>query len=195
MHTIQEPSLETPSVESIVKTRSKRPAGWIAAAVIGVLVLVLLVYGLTSRPALPIAPGNPVPGFDLAALDGSTMSVGKGPGRVLVINFFASWCDPCQREAPALEQAWRVYRSRGVQFYGIAYKDAAPKAQAFLDQFEVTYPSGVDPSGTIARSYGVTGVPETFVIDKQGRLVHQFVGELSAGALIEKLDAALAASQ
>lgn len=183
--------METPRVETIDTQAPRRPAGWIAAGVIGALVLALLIYAV-SRPPTRLAPGSPAPDFQLAALDGSPMSLGGAAGRVVVVNFFSSWCDPCQREAPALEQVWHDYQPRGVQFYGIAYKDAAPKAQAFLDRYGVTFPAGSDPSSQIARRFGVTGVPETFVIDAQGRLVHQFVGEITAGALREKIDLALA---
>jgi cytochrome c biogenesis protein CcmG/thiol:disulfide interchange protein DsbE len=185
--------METPSVEIAEQTGRKRPAGWIAAGVIGVLILALLIYGLAGRASARLQPGDPAPEFELAALDGGTLSLAQAAGKVLVVNFFASWCDPCRSEAPALEQVWREYEPQGVQFYGIAYKDAAPKAQAFLEQFKLNYPSGSDPRSTIARSYGVTGVPETFVIDKQGRLVHQFVGEVTAEDLREKIDAALGA--
>ncbi len=160
----------------------------IAGGVVAVLVLALLIYGLAAGPAAGLEPGSPVPEFKLVAFDGSSIDPHAQPGRVLVLNFFASWCDPCQREAPALEQVWREYQARGVQFYGIAYKDAAAKAQAFLDQFDVTYPSGSDPRNTIARAYGVTGVPETFVIDQQGLLVRQFLGEITADQLQQELD-------
>lgn len=180
--------METPQAEPIVKTGRRPSPAWIAAGAVAVIVVALLIYGLAARPATQLVQGNPVPDFELEALDGTTINLGAQLGKVLVLNFFASWCDPCQREAPALEQAWREYKARGVQFYGIAYKDAAPKAQAFLDQFDVSYPSGADPRSEIARSYGVTGVPETFVIDQQGRLVHRFVGEITADELTEKLD-------
>jgi cytochrome c biogenesis protein CcmG/thiol:disulfide interchange protein DsbE len=87
-----------------------------------------------------------------------------------------------------VEQAWRDYRSRGVQFYGIGYKDAASKAEAFLDEFSVSYPTTVEPGNRTARAYGVTGVPETFVIDRSGRLVHHFIGPVSREELAEQLD-------
>jgi cytochrome c biogenesis protein CcmG/thiol:disulfide interchange protein DsbE len=178
--------METPQAEPSVKPGRRPSPAWIAAGAIAALVIALLIYGLVARPAAPLVAGSPAPDFQLYALDGTP--IGLQPGQVVVLNFFASWCDPCQREAPALEQVWRDYQDRGVQFYGIAYKDAASKAQAFLDRFGVTYPSGADPTSEIANDYGVTGVPETFVIDQQGRLVHQFVGEITADQLIEKLD-------
>ena len=140
---------------------------WMAAGVVAVLVLALLGYGLAAQPATPPQVGSPVPDFELTALDGSTMSLKAQQGEVVVVNFFASWCAPCRQEAADLEQAWREYRDRGLQFFGIAHKDANSKARAFLEEFGVTYPCAVDPGNRTARGYGVTGVPETFVVDRQ----------------------------
>jgi len=128
-----------------------------------------------------------VPDFQLAALDGSAMRLADHRGEVVVVNFFASWCAPCRQEAAELEQAWRAHQDGGVQFLGIAYQDAASKAQAFLDEFDVTYPSAQDPGDRTARAYGVTGVPETFVIDQQGQLVRHFIGPITQAQLQAEL--------
>jgi cytochrome c biogenesis protein CcmG/thiol:disulfide interchange protein DsbE len=119
------------------------------------------------------------------------MNLGARRGSVVVVNFFASWCDPCREEAAALEETWRTYQSQDVQFYGIAYKDADSKAQAFLDQFDVSYPSTVDTSNRAARDYGVTGVPETFVVDRQGLLVRHFLGPITQAQLAQEIERAL----
>jgi cytochrome c biogenesis protein CcmG/thiol:disulfide interchange protein DsbE len=129
-----------------------------------------------------------VPEFQLTALDGSSMDLASQRGNVVVINVFASWCDPCRQEAADLEQVWRTYQDRGVQFYGIAYKDAESKAQAFLDEFDVSYPSTVEPGNRTARAYGLTGVPETFVVDQQGQLVRHFLGPITQAQLIAEIE-------
>jgi cytochrome c biogenesis protein CcmG/thiol:disulfide interchange protein DsbE len=180
--------METSS-ESIIeqRQRSLSPA-WIAVGVIGIVVLGLLGYALIGVTSDPPQVGSPVPDFALTALDGSPMNLSGQQGKPVVVNFFASWCAPCREEAAALEQTWRAYQDRGVQFFGIAYKDADSKAQAFLDEFDVSYPSTVDPSNRTARSYGLTGVPETFVIDQQGLLVRHFLGPISQAQLSEELD-------
>lgn len=183
--------METPPVENTTTADTPRRMPWLpwlAAGVVAVLVLALLIYGLVGRSATKLEPGGLVPGFQITAFDGNPIDPDTQRGKVLVINFFASWCDPCRREAPAIEQVWREYQSRGVQFYGVAYKDAASKAQSFLDQYGVTYPSAADLKTDISRAYGVTGVPETFVIDRQGRLVHKFLGEITAAQLKQELD-------
>jgi cytochrome c biogenesis protein CcmG/thiol:disulfide interchange protein DsbE len=172
-------------------TRRVISPAWIAAGAIAALVMVLLVYALIDAPNELPQPGSPVPGFQLEAFDGSSMDLGAGSGNVVVVNFFASWCEPCRQEASDLEQAWRDYQGQGVQFYGIAYKDAASKAQAFLDRYNVTYPSTIDPGDRTARAYGVTGVPETFVVDGQGNLVHHFLGPITREQLSREIDRAL----
>lgn len=164
---------------------------WTAAGVIIVIVVVLLVYSVAAGPSEPPLIGGPVPDFEFTALDGSTMNLGASQGNVVVVNFFASWCDPCRDEAAALEETWRAYKGQDVQFYGIAYKDADSKAQAFLDEFGVSYPSTVDTSNRAAREYGVTGVPETFVVDRQGLLVRHFLGPITRAQLTQEIERAL----
>lgn len=164
---------------------------WIAAGAIALLVLFLLGYAVIDQPTELPQVGGPVPSFQLDALDGSPIDLAAQQGNVVVINYFASWCGPCQQEAADLEQTWRDYQGQEVQFYGIAYKDAASKAQAFLDRFEVTYPSAIDPGNRTARAYGVTGVPETFVVDGQGNLVHHFLGAITQAQLSQEIDKAL----
>lgn len=171
--------------------RGRQGSVWAAVAAVGLVVALLLGYSILTGPTNPLLPGGAVPAFALTAFDGTSMSLAGQRGQVLVVNFFASWCDPCREEARDLEDTWQEYRSRGVQFYGIAYKDAQSKAQAFLDEFDVTYPTALDPGNRTARAYGVTGVPETFVVDGEGRLVHHFLGPVSSGELALALNSAL----
>ncbi len=161
---------------------------WIAVGAIALLVALLFGSALRARPAVSLQVGSPVPDLTLTALDGSPMDLSAQRGKVVVINLFASWCPPCRQEAADLEQVWRKYQDRPVQFFGIAYKDTSTKALAFLQEFGISYPNGMDPDNRIARAYGVTGVPETFIIDPQGRLVRHILGPITAAELSRELD-------
>jgi cytochrome c biogenesis protein CcmG/thiol:disulfide interchange protein DsbE len=171
----------------IEETRRGLSPAWLAAGAVALLVLGLLGYALVTGPSQPPQVGSPVPDFQLTALDGSPMKLADYRGEVVVLNFFASWCAPCREEAAELEQTWRDHQDGGVQFLGIAYQDAASKAQAFLAEFDVSYPSAIDPGDRTARAYGVTGVPETFVLDQQGQLVRHFVGPITQAQLQKEL--------
>jgi cytochrome c biogenesis protein CcmG/thiol:disulfide interchange protein DsbE len=180
--------MERSDVSQSKNTRMGLSPAWIAAGVISVLVLALLAYALLTGASEPPQVGSPVPDFQYSALDGSPMNLVDHRGQVVVVNFFASWCDPCRQEAIDLEQTWREYQDRGVQFFGIAYKDADSRARAFLDEFDVTFPSTVDRSNRAAREYGLTGVPETFIIDQQGLLVRHFLGPITQAQLAQEID-------
>jgi cytochrome c biogenesis protein CcmG/thiol:disulfide interchange protein DsbE len=181
----------SPATQEEEPRRGISPA-WLAAGAVALLVLALLAYALVAGPSKSLQVGGPAPTFQLTALDGSTMDLDAQRGKVTVVNFFASWCAPCRQEAADLEAIWLEYQDQGVQFYGIAYKDADSAAQAFLDEFDVTYASTVETSNRTARAYGVTGVPETFVIDQEGVLVHHFIGPITAAQLSQELDQLLA---
>jgi cytochrome c biogenesis protein CcmG/thiol:disulfide interchange protein DsbE len=113
------------------------------------------------------------------------MALAAQRGNVVVVNFFASWCDPCRHEAAALEATWRAYQGQGVQFFGIAYKDVESAAKAFMNEFDVSYPTAIETGNRTSRLYGVTGVPETFVVDQKGNLVHHFVGAVTQAELAQ----------
>jgi len=180
----------SPVDEQSIQPRRRSPA-WAAAGAVGLVVLALLAYSIATGPGTALQVGQAAPTFKLDDVQGGEIDLGARRGQVVVVNFFASWCAPCREEAADLEATWRQYQPQGVQFFGIAYKDARSKVQAFLDQFDVTYPSAVDPGNRTARAYGVTGVPETFVIDRQGQLLHHFVGPVSQAELRMVIDQAL----
>jgi cytochrome c biogenesis protein CcmG, thiol:disulfide interchange protein DsbE len=91
-------------------------------------------------------------------------------GKVVVLNVFASWCDPCKAEAPVLEQTQRQIASKNATVLGVTYLDNSSDSEQFVRQEHITYPVMRDVSGNFVRSFGTTGVPETFVIDRQGRI-------------------------
>ena len=120
-----------------------------------------------------------------------TTSGGRGPelrlgdlrGRPAVVNFWASWCEPCRQEVDVLERFAAEYGPRGVTFVGVNVWDNDDKARAFLDEFSVSYANGLDAGGGAPIDFGVTGLPETFFVDRQGQLVRKFIGPISERAL------------
>ncbi|HVA30969.1 MAG TPA: TlpA disulfide reductase family protein [Gaiellaceae bacterium] len=139
------------------------------AAVVGLLAL--LVWRLTHQSHAPKI-GGPAPAFTAKRMDGGgTVALASLRGKPIVLNFWASWCDPCKSEAPALERAFQRYRKQGVVFLGIDYHDVTGDARTFLSHHGVTYTTLLDGSGAIGDRYGLSGVPETYFIDRKGRIV------------------------
>jgi cytochrome c biogenesis protein CcmG, thiol:disulfide interchange protein DsbE len=120
------------------------------------------------------------PDFTLERLDrDGKLQLASLRGKVVVLNAWASWCVPCKEEAPFLEQVWRSNRERGVVVLGLDAKDFRADARRFADRYGVTFPLVYDGPGDVIDGYGVTGFPETFVIDREGRVVRAFVGAVN----------------
>ena len=144
-----------------------------ALAMMGVGILAsLLVWHLTHQTPPPKA-GAPAPSFSLPRLEGTgDVSLESLRGKTVVLNFFASWCEPCKREAPDLESLWRRNRSDGVVVLGVDSGDTRGSARRFLSAHGVTYPVVFDPNQTLALgAYALPGLPATYVIDPAGRVV------------------------
>lgn len=135
---------------------------------------------------------RPAPDFTLQLLDGGAITLADLKGKVVMIDFWASWCPPCREEAPSLAQVYREYQDRGVEFVGISIWDRPSDAQDFVRRFMITYPSGVDADGTILVDYAVRGIPEKFFLDPQGQVVRKFIGPATVKSLREILDQMLA---
>ncbi|MGH2378791.1 MAG: TlpA family protein disulfide reductase [Candidatus Limnocylindria bacterium] len=150
-----------------------------------------------AAPRGPItdeAVDRPLPAVEGALLGGGTFSPDAlGDARLVVVNFWASWCGPCRREQPDLASVAERYRSRGVVMLGVNLRDAGEDALAFAREFGVSYPSVVDSSGALAGRFGVVGVPTTFIV-RGDRIVHRFEGAVSAERLGQVLEAKLALS-
>ena len=187
--------------------RALRIAGVLAA----VAFVALLAYGLTTKAtdstiddALSRGEAVPAPGFTLSALaDGQDagpawsraaadgeVALSELRGTPLVLNFWASWCDPCRAEAKVLEAAWK--QQSGVLFVGLDAQDAREDARDFIGQFGLTFPHVRDPGNDTQRAWGVTGLPETYFIDAKGRVVGHVIGTVDEAMLREGVAAAKA---
>jgi cytochrome c biogenesis protein CcmG/thiol:disulfide interchange protein DsbE len=153
----------------------------------------LLAYGFTRDSRYIPSPliASQAPSFSLTLFDGKLIRVEDFRGKAVVVNFWASWCVPCRAEAPALESAWQKYMDREVVFIGVNIQDKEDDARNFLKEFGITYLNGRDDSGKIAIDYGVWGIPETFFVDAQGRIIYKHAGELRTPIIVAKLDEAL----
>jgi cytochrome c biogenesis protein CcmG/thiol:disulfide interchange protein DsbE len=153
----------------------------LVAALLGLLAWKLA--GTDGRRA-----SGPAPDFTLARLDEEgTLSLASLRGKAVVVNFWASWCTPCRDEAPFLDATWRKYRDRGLVVVGVAVRDFSEDSRRFARRFGMTYPIVKADGNRIERDYGITGVPETFFVDREGNLVGDpIAGPVDASDEIER---------
>jgi cytochrome c biogenesis protein CcmG/thiol:disulfide interchange protein DsbE len=149
--------------------------------------LALVGFGLYRTQAGPVSSGQ-APDFALTTFDGDTILLADLKGQVVVVNFWASWCKPCEEEAATLEGGWQKYRDQGVTFLGVDYVDTEPEARAYLERFGVTYPNGPDLGTRISQAFRIRGVPETYFVDRQGAIVRVKIGPIEMNELQSILD-------
>ena len=124
-------------------------------------------------------PSPVAPEVSLVLFDGSRVALSELRGRAVVVNFWGSWCVPCREEAPVFTRLAREYEGDAVTFLGVALWDTEADARAFLKQFNVNYPSGMDGNGRIAIEFGVKGVPETFFVRPDGTMSRRWIGPIN----------------
>ena len=148
--------------------------------------------GTVFGPAVKEEISEPAPDFELPMVSDPARSIrlSSTRGDVVVLNFWGSWCRPCREETPTLQAAWTRWEPEGVRFLGVDVLDDGSAATAFQEEFGVTYPSGSDPSASLADDFGYVGLPATYVIDQEGIMRFRFIGAVS-GADIDRAVRAL----
>jgi thiol-disulfide isomerase/thioredoxin len=164
----------------------------IGGAVMGVVAVLWLVTAMrpSQDPGAAVELSGPMPELSGADLTGGTVGPELYRGKVLVVNFWASWCGPCRREQPGLQRLSEEYRGRGVQFVGVNFKDDPAAAREYLRQYDVSYPSVPDPAGEIAFDFDIPYLPATVLADASGELRYRLLGaqtEATVEAYVEEL--------
>jgi cytochrome c biogenesis protein CcmG/thiol:disulfide interchange protein DsbE len=162
----------------------------LAAFLVVLAAIGLLGYGLLSKGGSTIAVGDPAPDKELSRLDGSGSSkLADYRGKWVLLNFWASWCDPCRDEAPALEQFQRAHEQGQFTVVGVDLDDNTDDARAFVQEFGLTYPQLRDGDGRERRdAYGMTGFPESFLVDPSGRIALIRRGPIDAAYLRDQVE-------
>jgi len=152
---------------------------------VGLLVLVAIALKRSQQGT--VQPGDKIPDFSMPLFSGyefngnSQVQLSGLRGKVVMINFWASWCKPCEQEAADLREAWAYYKDSGkVVFIGADYVDTEPQARAYLQKFNITYPNGPDLGTKVSQLFRIKGVPETYFLDPQGVLRYVQVGPFSS---------------
>jgi len=196
---------ETESVDQGRRQRTGRRFLVIPALVLVAGLFSLLAWGLVQSGGRPgglvintklgevSIKQLPARDFTLQVFDGRTLALSDLRGKVVMVDFWASWCPPCRQEAPVLAQVYREYRDRGIEFVGVSIWDDEGDARAYVQRYGITYPNGVDERGAIAIDYGVTGIPEKYFISMEGVLLKKFIGPMDTGRLRKLLDELLEA--
>jgi len=163
---------------------------WVA--LLGLLTVVAITLKRTQQGTVKV--GDIIPDFSLTFFNNyqhqekAEVKLSDLKGKVVVINFWASWCLPCKDEAAEMEAAWNSYKDGGqVIFVGVDYVDTEPEALGYLKEFNISYPNGPDLGTRISQMFRIQGVPETYFIDQTGKLVYAQIGPFTSRAEIQAI--------
>jgi thiol-disulfide isomerase/thioredoxin len=148
---------------------------WAVGGLVVAIGLALMLIGEGAPPRL--ARGDAVPGFDLPLLGGDgRIDLDRLSGRVVLVNFWATWCKPCEDEIPAMERLYESLHGEGFELVAVAVDEDSEDVVRFRDRMQISFPIAVDPRQEVSRRYQTMGFPESFLIDQNGRLVERYIG-------------------
>ena len=186
-----------PTQESAVKNKNNRKILiFCLVSMLNVAILTFILIQLLSPATHSVTDplvGHPAPNFTLVLLhndsDKNILSLSNLKGKPIVLNFWASWCQPCKEELPLLENAWKQMQAqnKNIVFLGIDFQESNSDASSFLQQHGITYLAGLDTDGSIANKYGVSSLPQTVFIDRNGIVTSREPQELTAQELSRNL--------
>ncbi len=156
---------------------------------LGIVSLIAIIGLQFARQNTPAPRSGPAPDFTIDLYGGGTFTLSEQRGKIVVINFWGSWCAPCRDEAPDLQAAYDRFARDGVVVIGVGFRDTERAARQFIDGLGLTYPNGNDTGLKITEAYHVSGAPETYIIDREGNIVAFYIGQFSPEWLTETLSA------
>jgi cytochrome c biogenesis protein CcmG/thiol:disulfide interchange protein DsbE len=156
--------------------------GLIVLAAVAALIAIVLLSGTSSQSGT----GTQAPELPTRVLVPPQVTLASLRGKPAAINFWASWCAPCKKEAPDLERVAGLLRGRA-RLVGVNWTDATGAARSYVDQYHLTFPNLIDPDGVAGNAYGLRGLPTTFILDSQGKITDVLQGPQSAESLMQAL--------
>lgn len=165
--------------------------GLIIVVLIAIAVALLIFLPENKRYKEIASIGAPAPNFELRDANGNLWKLSDQKGKVVFVNFWATWCSVCKSEKPSIENLYMKVQDKPIQMFGILFRDNPGNLTAYFQRQRVSYPTLISNDDEVAAQYGITGVPETFIIDKNGIIREKIVGPRDwnapeATALIEK---------
>ncbi len=150
---------------------------WVSyALLVGIAVAILLVVLFSEQPSTPLGQGSPAPVFSLPNLEGSETSLEDFRGRVVLLNFWATWCKPCKDEMPSMERLYQELREEGFELVAVSVDEEAAPVLEFRDRYELTFPILLDAEMYVSPLYQTYRYPESLLIDRKGTIISRFVG-------------------
>ena len=168
---------------------NKNNRTYIRVAILGVLLaaLVFAVYSSFVKDPHAVKVGKEAPNFSLEQLNGPPIALSDLRGKGVVLNFWGSWCEPCKKEMPDLQQQYEAYKDKGLVVIGINIGESPVAVEPFVKQFGLTFPILLDRQSQITTLYRIGPIPSTYFIDADGKVKEIFIGPLNENSISEKV--------